>query len=244
VWAIGTGVVRWAPPPSTSGTLAAVGRDRELEFYRRVEELFATFRGVPHLLSPRDFQLLRRWWAEEVPLEAVRGGLAEVSARRHEKGETDPVVSLSYCRHAVERHARRLAEMRVGAAPEPDEPGDARTTAPAAAALADLLDRRAAGIAGRWPGVAEAVAATASEVRGAAGLPPAALEERLFDLDAALLSACWRALPEDLRREIDRRAGDAARATATGDGVDRAHRAMRDRDLRGLLELPRLELLE
>lgn len=217
---------------------------RELDFYRQVEELFASFRGVPHLLSPRDFQLLRRWWAEEVPLEAVRGGLAEVSARRHEKGETDPVVSLSYCRHAVERHARRLAEMRVGSAPEPDEHDDRRPAAPAVNALAGLLDRRAAGLAGRMPQVAEAVAATASEVRGVAGLPSVPLEERLFDLDAALLSACWRALPVRLRDEIDGRAGEAARATATGDGIDRAHRAIRDRELRRLLELPRLELLE
>ncbi len=222
-----------------------MGGDRELEFYRQVEELFASFRGVPHLLSPRDFQLLRRWWAEEVPLDAVRGGLAEVSARRHEKGEADPVVSLSYCRHAVERHARRLAEMRVGTAPSPD--GTARTgpeSAAAVAALADILDRRAAALAGRWPRVSEVVAATASEVRGAAALPPAAVEERLFDLDAILLSACWRALPDSPREEIDRRAGETAHATATGDGVDRARRAMRDRELRHLLELPRLELLE
>ena len=36
----------------------------ELRYYRTVEDLFATLRGVPHVLSPRDFQLLRTWWRD------------------------------------------------------------------------------------------------------------------------------------------------------------------------------------
>jgi hypothetical protein len=198
---------------------------------------------VPHLLSPRDFQLLRRWWTEEVPLEAVRGGLAEVAARRHEKGETDPVVSLSYCRHAVEKHARRLAEMRVGASPEPADGGTVRPVDEAVSELARLLEERAGELAVRWPAVADTVGATAREVRQAAALPAAAVDERLFDLDAALLAACWRALPDELRAELDERTDGAARAAATGDARERTRRAMRDRELRRLLGLPRLELL-
>jgi len=46
----------------------------ELEYYRAVEDLFATLRGVPHVISPKDFQLLREWWRDEVPLVAVDEG--------------------------------------------------------------------------------------------------------------------------------------------------------------------------
>ncbi|MEJ2582841.1 MAG: hypothetical protein P8127_14590 [Acidobacteriota bacterium] len=87
---------------------------REIAYYREIEDYFATLRGVPHVLSPKDFQLLREWWRDEIPLPAVRAALAEVFARRRDRGEPDPVVSLSYCRHAVKAHARRAAEMHVG----------------------------------------------------------------------------------------------------------------------------------
>ena len=59
-----------------------VGHDeRELEYYRAVEDLFATLRGVPHIISPKDFQLLREWWRDEVPLSAVRAGIRWVALR-------------------------------------------------------------------------------------------------------------------------------------------------------------------
>jgi len=100
-------------------TLAmATDDDLEIAYYRTVEDLFATLRGVPHILSPKDFHLLRQWWRDEVPLAAVRAGITEVFAKRRERGEPDPVVSLSYCRHAVKTHARRIAEMHVGASDE------------------------------------------------------------------------------------------------------------------------------
>ena len=80
--------------------------EEELRYYRSVEDFFAWVRGVPHTLSPRDFQLLRSWWRDQVPLAAVLAGITEVISRRREDGDGDPVVSLSYCRHAVRRHAR------------------------------------------------------------------------------------------------------------------------------------------
>ena len=88
--------------------------ERELAYYRAIEDLFATLRGIPHVLSPRDFHLMRTWWRDDVPLQAVATGVTEVFARRRERGDGEPVVSLGYCRHAVRSHARRLAEMRVG----------------------------------------------------------------------------------------------------------------------------------
>ena len=71
-------------PPASAGlrrsgyTAPMNDEDPELAYYRSVEDLFATLRGTPHTLSPRDFQLLRGWWRDEVPLAAVVTGLTEV----------------------------------------------------------------------------------------------------------------------------------------------------------------------
>jgi hypothetical protein len=215
--------------------------ERELNYYRGVEDLFAALRGVPHVISPKDFQLLREWWRDEVPLSAVRAGITEVFARRRERGETDPVVSLSYCRHAVRRQARRAAEMQIGAsddgASSPPDPG------PSLAALAHDLIAASTRLQPERPRVAAAVERIAATVEAAFELPMAALEEHLFALESALLATCLDALDEDERHAIEKRARDEAEATAaTPEARERTFRALRDRLLRDELGLPRLEL--
>jgi len=220
----------------------AADDDHEISYYRMVEDLFATLRGVPHMLSPKDFQLLRGWWRDAIPLSAVRAGVTEVFARRRERGEVDPVVSLSYCRHAVKAHARRLAEMQAGAHDIDSERPiiDTETTlASLAAGLRNVADRqrRAA------PRVAEVVERIALSVEAAAELPTASLEEHLYALESALLANCLAALDEDGRFALEERTRDEAESsTSTPEARDRAFRALRDRMLRDLLDLPRLEL--
>src|SRR5512135_3596651 len=94
--------------------MAAPERE-ELAYYRAVEDQFAALRGTTFIFSPKDFALLRSWWTAGVPLAAVLAGIGEVWERRRER-DGDPVSSLSYCRHAVARHARRLAAAHEGAA--------------------------------------------------------------------------------------------------------------------------------
>ena len=216
--------------------------DDELEFYRAVEDFFATVRGVPHLLSPKDFQLLRSWWRDGVPLAAVTGGISEVFARRRGEGDDDPVVSLAYCRHAVARHAKRLAEMRAGAHPEEAAAGAADTRHPPVA-LATALRSSAAKLTGELLPVVGAILKVADLVEAGADLPPAVLEERLFALESVLLAGCWRALPEAERERIEAVSAAAAVASgANGEARERTRRAIRDRELRRALGLPRLEL--
>jgi len=215
--------------------------EKELEYYRAVEDLFATLRGVPHVISPKDFQLLREWWRDEVPLAAVRAGITEVFARRRERGEPDPVVSLSYCRHAVRKHAHRMAEMQVGA-PEvaTSSPPDAK---PALEALAAGLNAVAARSRSVKPRIAAIIESIATAVETASELPVSALEEHLFALESALLANCLEALDEPSRRSLEKRARREAESTAaTPEARDRTFRALRDRLLRSDLELPRLEL--
>ena len=216
--------------------------DDELAFYRAVEDFFAAIRGLPHLLSPKDFQLLRSWWREQVPLAAVTGGISEAFARRRDRGEDDPVVSLAYCRHAVARHARRLAEMRAG---QHAEGAGAAPEAPhrTPAALAEELRSAASRLDGEMIPSAGAILAIAAQVAASADLPPAMAEEQLSALESVLLAACWRALPEAERDRIERASAAAAAASgATGEALERTRRAIRDRELRRTLGLPRLEL--
>ena len=224
-------------------TLAmALDDDLELEYYRTVEDLFATLRGVPHTLSPKDFHLLRQWWRDEIPLAAVRTGITEVFAKRRDRGEPDPIVSLSYCRHAVHAHARHIAEMQVGAA-DPDAQQPEINIEAALQSLEANLNTAAERQQPARPRVAEAIKGIVATVEAAHELPPAALEEHLFALESALLATCLASLGNDDRDELEERArADAAASAATPEARDRTFLAFRDRLLRKLLDLPRLEL--
>ncbi len=222
-------------------TLAVPETTPELDYYRAVEDLFASLRGVAHVLSPKDFQLLRSWWRDQVPMTAIAAGVTEVFARRSERGESDPVTSLGYCRHAVARHAKRLAEMRVGAETGPEE-----ETVPVAEVTAGLAARmRAAAGSARdaMPAVAEVCDGVAAQVEASADMPLAVFEEHLFALETLLLAGCWKALSEGARCEIERESADQAAASgASGKALERTRVALRDRELRRRLGLPRLEL--
>ncbi len=214
--------------------------ERELAYYHAIEDLFAALRGVPHLLSPKDFQLMRLWWREEVPLGAVRTGITEVFARRRERGQDEPVVSLGYCRHAVRRHARRMAEMRVGAQRDETLLSPARF-AESLHNLAQKLAAAAARARSTHPAVAAVVERIMREVEECAALPPGELEAHLFALESALLGACLEAVDPRTRAAIERRARAEASAV-NSQAEERAFRALRDRLLRERFALPRLEL--
>lgn len=217
--------------------------DRELDYYRSIEDLFASLRGTPHVLSPRDFQLLRLWWREEVPLAAVTAGLTEVFARQREREDADPVVSLSYCRHAVKRQAKRLAEMHIGQA-ESDggiEPAEvAERCAALAAALTSATDTQRES----RPKVADELNRISALIEAAAGeLTADLMDEHLFGLESAMLHGCWEALPDNERQRISDRVEAAVDASSVSEeGRKRSLRALRDREIRLLLSLPRLEI--
>ncbi len=216
--------------------------DPEIEYLRAVEELFTTLRGVPHMLSPKDVQLARQWWKDDIPLAAVGAGVGEVLDRKRVSGERDPVVSLFYCRHAVRRSARRLAERRVGLTTSPLEDGDAAiesSVVSLAAALTEIADQ----CRPEQPGAAEVIDTVAGQVRAASNLDAAGLDEHLFSLEAALLEGCNRALSETDRTHIEKLAEQATTSSGkTGPAAARAAKAFRDQAVRRLLNLPRLEV--
>jgi hypothetical protein len=223
---------------------------QELEYYRRIEDFFATMRGVPHCLSPKDVLLLRTWWSEQVPYSAVVAGVTEVFDRRTAEGADDPVVSLSYCRHAVKRNAKRLAEARVGgtdpARGQTCEAEQGRAEPGVLAqleALARLLGRAADRAEAELPAVARVIRSFVDHVEMTASMPEDVVEEHLFSLEIALLESCRRALGDEVAEAMAAQARQAAQAAgASGGELSRQARAWLDREVRERLRLPRLEL--
>ncbi len=212
--------------------------DAEIAFYRAVEDHFAALRGTPFLFSPKDFALLRSWWLEGVPLAAVLAGIGEAWERRRERVE-DPISSLSYCRHAVRRHARRLSAAHVGAA----EAAPAVDVGAALAAMAAQVDA----VAERWRHVPQVAAIVGDLGRALLSLPrdgaPAALDETLSGLEFGTLTAAEAALPPEARSRLaDEVERDLAGLAVAADVLARTRRALAIKAARRLLGLPRLEL--
>lgn len=210
----------------------------EFAYYRAVEDHFAALRGTPFLFSPKDFALLRGWWREGIPLAAVLTGIGEAWERRRERQE-DPVSSLSYCRHAVKRHAKRLSAARVGAAAT-----GLGVDVPAALAI---LAAQVNEVADRWRGLPALEAVLRDLARAVATLPPdlepATADEILTELEFTTLDALMGALPADRTREIEKGvADDLASLKSEPEVEERTRRALSLKSVRRLVGLPRLEL--
>ncbi|HPW56848.1 MAG: hypothetical protein KA072_07245 [Thermoanaerobaculaceae bacterium] len=215
-----------------------LARGEELTYYRTVEDAFAVLRGTVFIFKPKDFALLQGWWRAGVPLAAVMAGLAEVFDRARQRG-ADPPSSLAYCRHAVNRHAKRLATAHVGggaAAPEVE-------VGPALARLAQAVTLTA----DRWQAsapVAGVLESLARAIEGIpAGAPPAAVEATLEKLETGALEALFAALPDGDREavlaDVDEQPLDPA---LTPEVAARSRRALQVRAVRERIGLPRLEL--
>ena len=153
------------------------------------------------------------------------------------------MVSLSYCRHAVKRNAKRLAEMRTGqsdANPEEVTPEGSG----ACESLVSTLKKAAESQGVERPAVAAVLIRVVAQVETAcAYLVAAMLDEYFFGLEAEMFHDCWAALPDHERSTIEAHVEKAADGTsATDEAKKRSTKALRDRELRLLLNLPRLEV--
>ncbi len=169
--------------------MSETAEDSDHAYFQAVEEMFVELRGSPLLLSPADWQVARRWHQEGVPLELLRRTLAEVFARRKERGAKGKISSLRYCAPAVEAAWEEVRELTApGRRAEIHEPFEARPrlAALAAALPADLPQR-------------EALAARIAGLDG----DPQEVEEQLASLDREMLDAASENLDTEARAEID-----------------------------------------
>lgn len=172
---------------TTMSGIADPAEDSDHAYFQAVEEIFVELRGSPLLLSPADWQVARRWHQEGVPLDLVRQALAEVFARRKERGAKGKISSLRYCAPAVEA---AWAELRDLTAPGHRAAAPAFEVPPRLAALAaslpvNLPDR-------------ETLAARIVSLDG----DPQEVEERLSALDREMLDAAGDGLDEAAGAEI------------------------------------------
>ena len=220
------------------------GDERELQYYRTVEDFFSGLRGVPHVFSPKDFQLLRRWWREGVPLSAVLAGITEVFEKKRARGDQDPVTSLAYCRHAVARHAREVAAARVGSGSSVAPP-DAASVSRRLGELASELQRLAATQERDRPAAARVLAEASRTLEAMVSqeIDADRAEELLMALETRIMEELHRALPGTELAALQAEAREVAEASgATGEARERTRRAALDRRIRTLLGLPRMEL--
>jgi hypothetical protein len=209
--------------------------EEELAYYRLIEDHFAALRGTYFILSPKDFALMQRWWAQGIPLAAVLAAVGEVTERRRQSGE-DVVSSLAYCRHAVMRHAKRFAAAHVATAGQ----------APAidVALLLGGLAARIAAAGALWSSQPPLAAALERARAAVASLPtdlaPALIDEELAELESTTLEAIVLAMPPADRTRLDQ---DVDRAlTELGTADEGARRALLVKAVRRHVGLPRLEL--
>ena len=88
--------------------------DPEADYYQTVEEYFVARRGESLFLSNAEWNLVRTWRLQGLPLRVVLRGIRDaLDAHAHGWGRERPVKSLAYCKNAVdaagERWRRALA---------------------------------------------------------------------------------------------------------------------------------------
>ncbi len=99
------------------GVPAALSKERGSEgaldegYYEEVESYFVARRGSPLFIAPSEWDLVRRWEQQGIPLAVVKEGIDRVFGRP--KTLLKP-RRLGYCRQTVEAAFRRLRESSLG----------------------------------------------------------------------------------------------------------------------------------
>jgi hypothetical protein len=210
--------------------MSETAEDPDHAYFQAVEEIFVELRGAPLLLSPADWQVARRWHRDGVPLDLVRRTLAEVFARRRERGAKGRISSLRYCAPAVEA---AWAEVRELMAPGRRSDAPALEVPPRLAALAASLP---AGFPQR-----ETFAGRISALGG----DPQEVEERLSALDREMLDTAAQGLDGEARAEIEaavEKTLTALGARLAGEELESSRDRLGRQALRRRLGLPVLSL--
>ncbi len=204
------------------------------DYFRAIETTFIVLRGAPLLLAPDDWQVAREWHRQGIPLRLVEQTLEEVFAKLKAKEGEDgrrKLVTLRYCRRAVERAWRRRRELLAPAQSGSETP--ALDPAPRLAALAAALPEDLANRRSRQ-----------DEILSLAG-DPEEIERQLTEVDAEFVAVVLASLEPDAREELDNRVQEAVQPLAsrlTRADLERARGVLEQQIVRRLMKLPVLSL--
>ncbi len=211
------------------------------DYFTAIETEFIRRRGSPFLLSPKDFELIRRWRELGIPADDVCRGIADAFDRRAERGALSRINSVSYCEGAVLEAWETNASARVGKVRAGSEEGDTESVLDR---LSDALTRSAAGN----PAASDAIGNAVKAVRKLQGAGRSAeqIEASLARLEKKLLKEAAGSLPDGVMAEIEAEAD--RRLSGDREAMEaRAFQRTRDvlvrRRLRQVLGIPRLSLL-
>ncbi len=229
----------------------------DTDYFEQIEACFARLRGTPLLLSPKDWALVGSWQMEGVPLRVVLQALESVFlARRRSAGEGTPraILSLGYCRHAVQEAFDAWREARLGAPsgrdPAAGEAGDSGVEE-ATRCLQSWIEELQ--LAGGNPELPERPMEEAAEnlrrVAASLGAPDAPslaqVEEQLEQTEDRMLDQLLKTLPRPVMQEIEafvRRDLDALRPRLTRRAYESTFLVHLRGRLRARHHLPRLTL--
>ena len=223
----GTGISGAEPTPPPSESAA------DQRYFQAIEETFIRLRGAPLLLSPADWRTAKEWRRSGIPLALVQETLEEVFRRRRQRG-ADDLVSLRYCKRAVEKAWKEGQELAATARRAPAEALELQPLLAAlAAALPEDLPRRQE--------VGERILAVDSEVQG----DPEAAEKALSRLEEELLETWERALDPSRKAALAESESAALAALARrlpADEIEAARTRLHRQLLREELALPVLSI--
>ncbi len=182
-------------------------------------------RGTPFILSAKDWALMKKWFEEGVPLAVVIEAIDTVFEKNETSGRRKVISSLSYCRHAVKELWQDRQDLYAGSGegtPEENVP--------------ELLEALAAEVE---PSSAE----TAAEIRAlAAEKSVPKIEERLIEIEHAMMQRLLERLPPDERKEIEQPVTSIADSSLDDKTRQRTYEANLRRRIRERFRLPRLTL--
>lgn len=206
-------------------------------YFLEVESHFASRRGTPFVFSARDWALLKRWQAEEIPLAVVIEAIDACFDKSSKTGRRRTISSLSYCKHAVKDLWEERKDLLVGSQTSlPEQDPSSRLQA-----LAVELQTSGAGQSAQLSDVLSRAASSILSIR-----PTSAphIEESLMQLEQKLIAEVLSALDDESRRSIEQELDRALRGF--GDLRPDVLSATREANLRRLLRarfsIPRLTL--
>ncbi|HEX3582364.1 MAG TPA: hypothetical protein VH087_11430 [Thermoanaerobaculia bacterium] len=185
-----------------------------MDYFAEIESHFASKRGTPFVVNPKDWALMKEWLEAGVPLPVVIEAIDSVFEKAAERNKV--VNSIHYCKHAVKELWDERRELTVG-------DGSSTPEASPSEALEALASQ-----------VPEPFA---SRVRGlAAEKSVPRIEEKLIELEREMIDALIASLPEAERPVITLPPGVDEKTRA------RTQEANLRRAIRERFSLPRLTL--
>jgi len=185
----------------------ALEEDRAFDegYYEEVESYFVARRGSPLFITPSEWDLVRRWEQQGIPLSVVKEGIDRVFERP--KTLLKP-RRLGYCRQTVEAAFRRFRESSLGGRAG----GTAQDDSSASAHLTEVSSRLQ-DLAAAWSEtkselslLLERTAAAVRSLSERAEEAPGEVERELTALDGKLVVESEAVLGDAIREELRREA--------------------------------------